>query len=259
MTTANDVAESAEILIASAERNGGIMLAELSQAELCTLRAESASLVCERTMRWWARLSAGEQRELGHLALELLVHRGFLRLPPRTSAVQMPDLSQAFSPELAVIIAARTSPRPLAVCQVPGSDDMNWCHPRFFGITSPGRMLRVLMCEVLTEHPAGLHGQPTLGTILRYTLVTPERTAQMITSWATLIPEGQRRSGPPTVTLVAHGGQNTLTQESIGVRPEHGRFIVTRMRPDGTSDLAMPLDEAQAISELASELKWIAL
>jgi hypothetical protein len=244
MTAASGVAESAEMLMASAERNGGIMLAELSQAELCTLRAESASLVCERTRRWWARLSPGEQRECGRLALELMVHRGFLRLPPR-SAMQMPDLSQAFSPELAVIIAARTSPRPLAVCQVPGRDDLNWCHPRFFGITSPGRMLRVLMCEVLTEHPAGLHGQPTLGTILRYTLMTPERTAQMITSWAALIPEGQRRSGPPTLTLVAYGGQNTLTQESIGVRPRASAkslsaFPAARSRATSPAHLGPP-------------------
>jgi hypothetical protein len=70
---------------------------------------------------------------------------------------------------------------------------------------------------------------------------------------------GQRRSGPPTVTLVAHGGQNTLSKASMGVRPDHGRFIVTRMHREGTADLAMPLDEAQAISELASELKRMAL
>jgi hypothetical protein len=211
---------------------------------------------------WWHRLDNQVACEIRHrtvVHIEVGMHFDFLRLPPRTSAVRMPDLSRAFSPELAVIVAARTSPRPLAICQVPGRDDMNWCHPRFFGITSLGRMLRVLMCEVLTERPAGLHGQPTLGTILRYTLMTPERTAQMITSWAALIPEGQRRSGPPTVTLVAHGGQNTLSKASMGVRPDHGRFIVTRMHREGTADLAMPLDEAQAISELASELKRMAL
>jgi hypothetical protein len=259
MTIARGVAEGADKLIALAERSGGIMLAELSQAELCTLRGETTSLVCERTMRWWAGLPADERHELGHVAFGLMASRGLLHLPPPSSAVEIAEWGRLFSPELAVLLAARTSPRPLAVCQVPGMDELGWCHPRFFGITSPERMLRVLMCEVLTEHPAGLHGQPTMGTILRYTLMTPERTAQMITSWATLIPESQRRNAPPTVTVVAHGGENALSKASIAVRPDHGRFIVTRMRPGRPDDRAMALDEAGTIRELASELKRMAL
>jgi hypothetical protein len=112
---------------------------------------------------------------------------------------------------------------------------------------------------VLTENPAGLRGQPTLGTILRYTLMTPERTAQMITSWAALIPESQQRSSPPTVTLVAYRGQDALSHLSIGVRPDHGKVTVTHMRSDSTADVAIDLDEAGAVSELASELKRMAL
>jgi hypothetical protein len=120
-------------------------------------------------------------------------------------------------------------------------------------------MLRVLMCEVLTEHPAGLHGQPTLGRILRYTLMTPERTAQMITSWAGVIPKGRRRrNGPPTVTVFVYGSQGTRNQEAFQIQPDHGIFVVTRSGPDRRSDPPMT-DEAQAISELASELKRMAL
>jgi hypothetical protein len=259
MTMASGVAEAADKLITLAERSGGIMLADLSQAELCTLRGEATSLVCERTMRWWAGLSADQRHELGHVALVLMASRGLLHLPPRTNPVKIAEWGRLFSPELALLLSSRTSPRPLAVCRVPGMDELNWCHPRFFGITSPDRMLRVLMCEVLTEHPAGLHRQPTLGRILRYTLMTPERTAQMITSWAALIPESQRRKAPPTVTLIARYGEKALSQESIGVRPDHGRFIVTCMRPDGTDDRATALDEAGTIRELASELKRMAL
>ena len=83
MTMATDVTEGAERLIASAEQNDGIMLGELAQAELCTLRGEAVSLVCERTRRWWTQLSTDERRELGHLALELMVIRGLLRPPQR--------------------------------------------------------------------------------------------------------------------------------------------------------------------------------
>jgi hypothetical protein len=82
-------AESAEALIAAAERDGGAALAELSQAELCVLRAERASLVCERTSRWWARQGEKRREELGGQALELLTARGFLRTPPGASVVEL--------------------------------------------------------------------------------------------------------------------------------------------------------------------------
>jgi hypothetical protein len=262
MTVPTWDADAPERLIASAERTGGIMLAELSQAELCALRAETASLVCERTSRWWARLGDSKREELGGMALELMVTRGFLRTPPGASAVQMYESDQLtnehLGPELAIILAARTSPRPLVTCHVPGQDTLAWCHPRFFGITGPAGELRVLLCEVLTEEPAGLHGRPALGTILRYTLMTPERTAQMITSWAGLMPGGMRRGGPPTATLFAHGDQAALEQERFQIRPGRGTFTVTQMGPDGQSGLPATLDEARTIMELTSALTRMA-
>jgi hypothetical protein len=260
MTMPAGVAEGAEKLLASAEQDGGIMLAELSQAELCALRAETASLVCEQTSRWWVRLGPAGRERLGRMALELMASRGFLRLAPGASAADIYERNELtnedLGPELAVILAARTSPRPLVTCRVPGMDDLNWCHPRFFGITSPEHRLRALVCEVLTEHPAGLHGRPTLGTILRYTLMTPERTAKMITSWAAVIPQGRRRNGPPTVTVIAHGGQAALDQERFEIRPEHGTFTVTRTVPQ--VDPAVILNETETITELASALTRMA-
>jgi hypothetical protein len=264
MTMTAGVAEGAEKLIASAERHGGIMLAELSQAELCALRAETLSLVCERTTRWWVRLGTGKRRELGQLALELMAIRGVLRLPPGASAIDMYEAGQLsnehLAPQLAIILAARTSPRPLVSCQVPGMDELNWCHPRFFGITTAGHRLRVLVCEVLTEHPAGLQGQPALGTILRYTLITPERTAKMIASWARAVAAGRQPGSLPAVTLLAHGdGQGTLDQERFQIEPGHGIFVVTRSGPDGRADPPVMLDEAGTIMELASALSRMAL
>jgi len=262
MTMTAGVAEGAEKLIASAERNGGVMLAELSQAELCALRGETLSLVCEPTTRWWVRLGTGKRRELGHLALDLMAIRGLLRLPPGASAIGMYEAGQLsnehLAPELAIILAARTSPRPLVSCQVPGLDDLNWCHPRFFGMTSPGHRLRVLLCEVLTQHPAGLLGQPTLGTILRYTLMTPERTAKMIACWATAVAAGRQLGGLPATTLLAHGDQGTLDQERFQIEPGHGIFIVTRSGPDGRADPPVMLDEAGTIMALGSALTRMA-
>jgi hypothetical protein len=262
MTMAAGVAEGAEKLIASAERGGGIMLAELSQAELCALRAETASLVCERTSRWWVRLGPARRKELGRMALDLMASRELLCLPPGASAADMYEAGQLsneqLGPELAVILAARASPRPLVTCHLPGMSELNWCHPRFFGITSPGRRLRALVSEVLTERPAGLRDRPTLGTIVRYTLMTPERTAQMITSWAGLIPKDQQRNGPPTLTLIAHDGRAAVNQERFEIRPGHGTFTVTRNDYGADVAPAVTLNETETITELASALTRMA-
>lgn len=262
MTMPGSAAQEAERLIASAERDGGITLADLSQAELCALRAETSSLVCERTCQWWVRLGGARRERLGRAALDLMAARRLLRLPPGASAADLYESGQLtneqLAPELAIILAARTSPRPLVACRVPGQDDLNWCHPRFFGITSSGRSLRVLLCEVLTGKPAGLHGQPALGTILRYTLMTPERTARMITSWARLFPDGDQRSGPPAVTLLAHGERQLLGQERFQIRPRDRAFTLTRTGPDGQADLAFTLDETGTIMELTSALHRMA-
>jgi hypothetical protein len=262
LTMPAEVAEGAERLITSAERDGGIMLAELSQAELCALRAEIASMVCERTCRWWVRLGAARRQQLGRMALELMVTRGFLHPPPGTDAAEMYESGQLtnehLAPELAIILAARTSPRPLVACQVPGLDASSWCHPRFFGITGPGRELRALLCEVLTSKPAGLRGQPVFGTILRYTLMTPGRTARMITSWAGLFADGAAHGGPPTVTLLAHGDAGMLDQEHFQIRPESGIFTVTRTGPDGRPGEAVTLDETGTIMEMTAALTRMA-
>jgi hypothetical protein len=262
MTATESVTERAEKLIASAERSGGIKLAELSQAELCVLRAETASLVCEQTARWWARLGERRRELVGGLALDFLVWRGALHLPEGANPVQMYEDNQLtnehLGPELAVILAARRGPRPLAVCQVPGWDELAWCHPRFFSITGPDGRLRVLVCEVLSGQPAALHGEPVFGNTLRYTLLTPEKAAKMITSWAKAIPRRRRRKGSPTATLVSHADGAGLHEEQFAIQPGSDTFLVTRTDSYGQTAPAVTLDEAGTIAELAAALNRMA-
>jgi hypothetical protein len=257
MTMPARATEGTEKLITAAERTGGIKLAELAQAELCALRAETTSLVCERTARWWARLGDARREELGGKALDLLVARKLLRLPPDANPKEIYEADQLtnehLAPELAIILAARTGPRPVVTCQVAGQDALNWCHPRFFGITTPAGALRALVCEVLTEYPAGLHGRPTLGTILKYALMNPERTAKMIAAWARVIP-----NGTPTITLFAHGSQATLDREGFQIRPHGCTYTVTRSGSGGRADPPATLDEAGTLIELASALTRMA-
>jgi hypothetical protein len=127
-------------------------------------------------------------------------------------------------------------------------------HPR----VAAGRRLRALVSEVLTERPAGLRDRPTLGTIVRYTLMTPERTARMITSWARLIPKDKQRNGPPTVTLIAHDGRAALNQERFEIRPGHGTFTVTRNDYGTDVAPAVTLNETETITELTSALTRMA-
>jgi hypothetical protein len=155
-----------------------------------------------------------------------------------------------------LILAARTGPRPLVACHVPGKD--TWCHPRFFGITSPSAGLRALVCEVLTEDPAALGGRPAFGTILRYTLLTPARTAQMITSWVRLIADGRRRAGPPAVSLFAHRGLAALKRERFQISPDGDTFTVTRTCPGEDTGPAATLDETGTTMQLTSALTRMA-
>lgn len=111
---------------------------------------------------------------------------------------------------------------------------------------------------MLTDKPAGLHGQPTLGAILRYTLMTPGTTARMITSWAGLFPEGQGRAGPPTVTLLAHGDRDMLDQERFQILPGDGILTMTYAGPDGRVGRAITLDETGTTMELTAALIRIA-
>ena len=89
--------------------------------------------------------------------------------------------------------------------------------------------------------------------------MTPERSAQMITSWAGLIRERRRLSALATVTIVRPGGLSTLDQERYEIRPDRGTFVVTRSGPDGVADPAMRLNEAGTIMEMASALTRAAL
>jgi hypothetical protein len=117
---------------------------------------------------------------------------------------------------------------------------------------------RALLCEALTSRPASLRGKPVLGIILRYSLMTPEKTARMITSWAGLFPDGKEHGGPPTVTLLAHGDAGMLDQEHFQIRPESGIFTLTRTGPDGQPGLGVTLDETGTIMELTAALTRMA-
>ena len=152
-------------LVAAAERDGAVPLPALSQAELCVLGAAGSSLVCARTWAWWTGLAERKQADLALRSLELLAVRGLI--VPEGGR----DGGTAADPALSIVLAARARPEPAVACQVPGQEAS--FQPRLFGLSQPGRGLRVLVRETLTGHPAGPDGRAEFGTACRYALLTP--------------------------------------------------------------------------------------
>jgi hypothetical protein len=226
-------------LAAAAERDGTVPLPPLSQAELCALGAAGKGLVCQRTWAWWTGLDEDERAGLTVKATELLAVRGLIR-PGDGSVPAAPTAG------LAVILTARLRPEPVVVCQVPGQDSA-FC-PRFFGMTAERPGARALVCETLTESPAGSGGQPEFGMLLRYALVTPEAAARNMAGWvrsaASVV--GAR---PPVIDIYSHDGPGQLRRGRLWVRPAGGFFEVRR-------DGIMPgkLDEKRLCQILATML-----
>lgn len=193
-----------EALASAAERDGSVELPVLTQADLCALGAAHQSLICERTWNWWTDLDRDQQAGLTAKSLEILALRGLV-VP---SAGRIPAVP---SPELGLILAARTRPQIVVICQVSGQDAA--FEPRFFGITAQQGGLRALVRETLTTDAPSPGGRADLGTILRYTLMTPLSAADAVASWA------RRRGAVPTADVFGHGETGLLSLDRFEIRP----------------------------------------
>ena len=202
-----------DALAAAAERDGETPLPLLTQADLCALGAAGKTLVCARTWTWWTGLSSTEREALAAKSLEVLVLRGLIT-PASGKAPAVPV------PELGLILGARANARLVVTCQVPGEDTA--FEPRFFGITQQDAGLRAVVRETLTPDAPGPGGQADLGTILRYTLMTPAHAATTMTAWA-------RGKGTATqLDVYGHGADGRISLDRFEIRPAGTLFDVYR-------------------------------
>lgn len=183
------------------------------------LGVASKSLICERTWGWWTAMDDAKQADLTAKSLELLAVRELL-VPARGEASITP------TPELGMILAARTHPEPVVVCQIPGQDAA--FHPRFFGMTQQGVGLRALVCELLTDHPSGPDGRAEFGTMLSYTLVTPGKAAQIMCAWARTV-GGLGIETRPAIDVFGHDKTGQPFLDRVELRPADTLFDVHRV------------------------------
>jgi hypothetical protein len=195
-------------LTATAERDGKAPLPALTQADLCALGAADKALLCQSTWDWWLSLGERGRQETAANSLSLLAFRELL-MPARGHEQAVPV------PGLGLILAARSAPEPLVTCQLPGQDATS--NPRFFGMTQRGTGLRVLVCELLTDDPAGAPGNDAgFGNAITYALVTPGHAATMLATWARIASRFADAAWP-TIDIYAHdpGGQLVLDRHEI--------------------------------------------
>jgi hypothetical protein len=197
-----------DALTATAERDGKAPLPALTQADLCALGAAEKALLCQPTWDWWLSLGERGREETAANSLSLLAFRELL-MPARGRAPAVPV------PELGLILAARSDPAPLVTCQLPGQDATS--NPRFFGMTQRSTGLRVLVCELLTDDPAGGPGNDAgFGNAIIYSLVTPGYAATMLATWARIASRFADAEWP-AIDIHAHdpGGQLVLDRHEI--------------------------------------------
>jgi len=200
-------AEVIDALTATAERDGKASLPALTQADLCALGVAGKALLCQDTWDWWLSLGERGREKTAANSLSLLAFRELL-MPARGQVPAVPV------PELGLILAARSAPEPLAICNLPGQDAGS--NPRFFGMTQRGTGLRVLVCELLTDKPTSPGDRAGFGNEITYALVTPWYAATMLSTWAR-IASACADAEWPTIDIYAHnpGGQLVLDRHEL--------------------------------------------
>lgn len=224
-----------------ADRDGFAALPALTQADLCGLGAADKALVCQRTWDWWLGLGEQGRERAAAKSLEFLASRELI-VPVHGDVPAVP------APELGLILAARSNPEPLVLCQVPGVDSA--LYPRFFGMTEEGTGLRVLVCERLTERSLAPGTQSDFGTMLTYALMTPFWVGKMLAAWARAVCS-LAPSESPVVDVYARGEDGQLDRARYEVRCDGKLFEISRPA------LAIPserLDEMQVARKLALAL-----
>ncbi len=235
-------ADVIDALAATTERDGTAPLPALTQADLCALGAADKALLCQRTWDWWLSLGERGREETAANSLSLLAFRELL-MPARGRVPAVPV------PELGLILAARSAPEPLVTCQLPGQDATS--NPRFFGMTQRGTGLRVLVCELLTDDPAGGPGNDAgFGKAIIYRLVTPGYAATMLATWARIASRFADAEWP-TVDIYAHDPSGQLVLDRHELLLDGDLFYVRR---PAIPQSAQRLDETMVTELLTTAL-----
>ncbi len=138
----------------------------------------------------------------------------------------------AFSPELGVVMAARTRPALAVTCElekVPGR------YPRLYALGDEQEPVRAVIQEAPEGTPPGdfphLHTAGSLAWFYRYDLISKPSAADFLARWA-LLRSQRHPCSPRLITLLRRDHDSLLTVRTIAVRTDDGK--TARIGPAGT-------------------------
>lgn len=163
-------------LIARAQQDGGVRLTALSAIDLCVLGGPMHPYFDEPTARAWLQLSDRRRRKAIDSATSDLVRRGLLTDGPAEAEAA----TYSMSPELGVVLAARTRPTFIITNEVSGA---RFFQPTLFALGDAADPVR----GIVVESPAGIteaNLHDPLSAHYAYALLSIPAAAQFLAEWA---------------------------------------------------------------------------
>jgi hypothetical protein len=231
-------ARSAEVrdLIGRAQSQD-VLLTFLTAADLCALGGPRQVLFDEAPARAWAGMRRRARKDGPAVIFQALEEGGeLIRQAPTVPATpgvdREPGLADyAFSPNLGVVMAARTRPAFAVTCEL---EKVPSRYPRLYALGDEKDPVRAVVLETPVAPPPGdrphLRQAGPLGWFYRYDLVSRSSAADFLARWALLRSE-RHPDSPRLVTLLRHDQDKLLTVQTIAVQSNDGK--VARIGPAG--------------------------
>ncbi len=226
--------DMARRLIAQAQTEA-VDLVVLSALELCVLGGPGHPLFDEPVAQAWGYLGQGRRRKVMGEVTDGLVERGLLLGDGAPSAKRDGGVTHALKPELGLVLAARTRPSSIVVADAVLPDLRA---PRFFALGDQSEPVRAVVVEEPTTLPEDAAGRfphirklGPLGWLYRYTLLSRERTAEILAELTISPPERDGMVIAPAWTVAAfYPGSGNRDGERMTV---HGDGAVARLDGPG--------------------------
>jgi hypothetical protein len=159
-------------LITQAQQDGGVRLAALSAIDVCVLGGPKHPYFDEPTAHAWLHLSGRRRQQAIDTATSDLVERGLLARDPGSPTYSM-------SPELGVVLAARTRPSFIITNEVSGA---RFFQPALFALGDSEDPARA----IVVESPAGIteaNLRAPLSAHYAYALLSIPAAARFLAEW----------------------------------------------------------------------------
>jgi hypothetical protein len=234
--------EQVRKLIAAAQGDGGVRLAALSAIDLCVMGGPRHPYFDEPTARAWLSLSDRRRQKAIDSATSDMIQRGLLTEGPAEAG----SGTYSMSPELGVVLAARTRPSFIITNQV---GNARFFQPALFALGDSDDPVR----GIVVESPAGITEaslRDPLAAHYAYALLSLPAAARFLAEWVLrpVPPARDVPAGTPRVVTRFHPAND---EEKIGYR--------LSIRSDGTTAQVTSDDDQPATDYDAAGLQDVML